>query len=76
MENHFTVDCRQYYVFENSAYMLRPWKMRPFVSECATPGELTINTTMSSLSVNVEHSYKDLKQLWSSQDYAKALTIR
>lgn len=31
---------------------------------------------MSSLRVSVEHSYKDLKQLWTSLDYACNLKVR
>ena len=34
------------------------------------------NTRMSAVRVSVEWSYKDLKQLWSPNDYARALKIR
>ena len=31
---------------------------------------------MSAVRASVEHSYKDLKQMWSSQDYKRMLKVR
>lgn len=31
---------------------------------------------MSSVRVSVEHTYKDLKQIWTSQDFSRKLKVR
>lgn len=38
--------------------------------------EAVFNAAMSGILVSVEHSYKDLKQLWVSQDFARNLKVR
>lgn len=76
MEGSLVIDGIQYYIYGDSAYLLRPWMQRPFVREFATNAQLLFNTEMSSLRVLVEHNYRDLKQLWTSQDYARNLKVR
>lgn len=76
LSNTLTIDGRQYYIFGDSAYLLRPWMMRPFIREFATADQLLFNTQMSSLRVLVEHNYRDLKQFWTSQDYSRQLKVR
>ena len=76
MQNAFVIDGTQYYIYGDSAYLLRPWMQRPFVREFATPAQLEFNTAMSALRILVEHNYRDLKQWWCSQDYARNLKVR
>lgn len=66
---------RQFYIFGDQAYLLRPWMMRPFIGNLTALQELQ-NAQMSSIRVSVEHNYKDLKQLWVSQDFARNLKVR
>lgn len=41
-----------------------------------TPEQTEFNTKMSSRRVSFEQSYKDLKQMWVSQDFAHNLEVR
>lgn len=76
MENFLHIDGVQFYIFGDSAYLLRPWMQRPFFRELATLDEKLFNTAMSSVRVAVEHNYKDLKQYWVSQDFARNLRVK
>lgn len=67
---------RQWYIFRDSAYVLRPWMIRLFAKEFATLDELSFNAVMSSRRVVVEHSCRDLKQYWCRQDYVRHLKVR
>lgn len=76
MSESFNVDGRQFYIYGDSAYLLRPWMQRPFLTAFASLPELRFNADMSSLRVLVEHNYRDLKQFWCSQDFARNLKVR
>lgn len=56
---------RQYYIYGDQAYLLRPWMMRPYIGNLSVQQEIS-NAQMSSIRVSVEHNYKDLKQFWVS----------
>lgn len=45
--------------------------IRPFISAFTTVDELPFDTHMSLLRASVKHDYKNLKQSWSSQDFAQ-----
>lgn len=75
LETNLLVEGRQFYLFGDSAYSLRPWMQRPFIGNCN--GEQNdFNRRMSAVRVSVEHTYKDLKQQWQSQDYPRNLKVR
>lgn len=76
MSDMCNIDGRQYYVYGDSAYLLRPYMQRPFLNGFATAEQLAFNAEMSSLRVLVEHNYRDLKQMWSSQDSSRQLKVR
>lgn len=59
----------QYYIFGDSAYMLRTWIQRPFLHGTAEESERILNKQMSFVRVSVEQNYKDLKQYWIGQDF-------
>ena len=67
---------RQYYLYGDAAYMMRPWMQVAFPRIWATVEQEIYNTRMSAVRVSVEWSYKDLKQLWSQNDYTRALKVR
>lgn len=62
-------------MYGDSAYLPRPWMQRPFVRELEKSFQLSFNTEMSALRVMVEHSYRDLKKLWTSMDYARNFKV-
>lgn len=76
LENFLMVEGVYFYIFGDSAYLLRPWMQRPFYRGLATEAQRTFNTKMSAVRVSVEHNYKDLKQYWVSQDFARNLRVR
>lgn len=49
---------------------------RPFVRELASAEHAGSNAEMSSLCVSVEQKYRDVKQMWSSQDCDRKLKVR
>lgn len=57
------IDVRQFYLYGNSAYLLRPYLQQPFVTGFATLEQIVFNAEMALLRVFVEHSYRDLKQM-------------
>lgn len=39
-------------------------------------GENNFNSDMRTVRVSVEHSYKDLKQFWTNQEFSRILKVR
>lgn len=66
---------RQFYLYGDAAYMLRPWLQVPFERLNATPAQAVYNTRNSAVRVSVEWNYKDLKQMWSRNDFARTLKV-
>lgn len=75
-EEFLLVDGQYFCVYGDSAYLLRPWMQRPYYRDLATPLQMLFNTRMSVVRVSVEHNYKDLKQFWVRQDFARQLQVR
>lgn len=50
-------------------YILRPWNHGGFSGQFTTPEKMFHNMAMSAVRVSVDHFYKDMKQIWLSQDY-------
>lgn len=75
LEESLSTPTRQFYIYGDQAYILRPWVMKPFGGN-VTVEQAAFNAQMSSLRVSVEHTYKDLKQMWTSQDFSRKLKVR
>lgn len=52
----------QYYIYEDSSSVLRPWLQVGFYRSFYTASELMFNQYMSSAIVEDEWNYKDIKQ--------------
>lgn len=76
LENSLLIDGQQFYIYGDQAYMIRPWLQVAFSRAWASEQQIQFNTAMSSVRETVEWSYKDLKQMWSSQDYTRMLKVR
>lgn len=76
LEQCLLLDGRQFYVYGDAAYMTRPWLQTAFERLGATPSQEAYNKSMSAVRVTVEWNYKDLKQQWSLNDYARSLSVR
>ena len=75
LEEYLLSDGEYYYIYGDSAYLLRPWMIRPFTRGVCSEQEAAFNTMMSEVRVSVEHNYKDVKQLWTSQDYLRNMKV-
>lgn len=76
LSSTMNINGRQFYLYGDPAYILRPWLQVGFSRTFATPAQLIHNAAMSAAREAVEWSYKDLKQMWSSQDYKRMLKVR
>lgn len=48
----------------------------PYIRGMCPPQETAFNTQMSEVIAAVERNYKDLKQLWNSQDFDCIIKVR
>ena len=55
---------------------MRPWFKTVFVTTGATVEEISPNREMSAVRKAVEWSYKEIKQLWTSQYCKRGLKFR
>ena len=56
--------------------MLRPWLQTAFPRLPATPQQTLYNKAMSSVREAVEWTYKDVKKMWTSQEFQRGLKVR
>lgn len=54
---------RQFYIYDDGVYVLRPWLQIPFDRATASTEQAVYNTSMSDVKVSVEWNCKDLKQI-------------
>jgi len=64
---------KQYCIYGDQAYVLRPWMQVGFPRKRATPEQLRYNNKMNAARIAVEWSYGEVKASWASQDYARKL---
>lgn len=76
LQKSFSITELRFYIYGDSAYMLCSWLQATFSQAWASPEQLQFNTAMSSVRKAVELYYKDLKQMWCSQDYRRMLKVR
>lgn len=76
LEHLLLIDGIQHYVYADSAFTIRPYLQVPFGTVGATLQQVLFNRAMSGVRVAVEWNYKDLKQMWSTNDYSRLLKVR
>lgn len=76
LETVLVIDGKQFCIFGDAAYLLRPWLQTAFPSLNASAQDILYNKAMSMVRVAVEWTYKDFKQLWISQDFRRGLKVR
>lgn len=76
LEQSLFINGRQFYIYGDKAYLLRPWMQRPFILVENGSDEAWVNHEMSRVRIIVEHNYKDVKQFWITQDFARNLKVR
>lgn len=76
LHNTLMIEDTQYCLYGDPAYVMRPWLQVGYDRAFADDAQLLFNRTMSSAREAVEWSYKDLKQMWTSQDFKRMLKVR
>lgn len=75
LESTLTIDAVQYCLYDDLAYILRPWLQNAFLSLGASAAQVLYNINMNSVREALEWNEKDLKQLWTSQDFKRKLHV-
>lgn len=76
LEAVLVINGKQYCLYGDAAYILRPWLQTAFPRTNASADEIMYNKAMSAVREAVEWTYKDIKQLWTSQDFKRGLKVR
>lgn len=76
LQEALEIDLEQFYIYADQAYMIRPWLQVGYNRAWASPQELAHNSAMNAARTAVEWTYKDVKQMWTSQDYKRMLKVR
>ena len=76
LQENMIVDRTQYCLYGDAAYIPREYLQVAFPRAGATDGQRVYGALMSAVREAVEWTYKDLKQMWSSQDFKRQLKIR
>eukprot|EP00171_Calliarthron_tuberculosum_P001560 IDg1560t1 len=76
LQDALCIDNVQYYLYGDQAYILRPWMQTAFPRSSASAEQVAYNTSMNAARIAVEWNYKDVKQMWTSNDFARKLQVR
>lgn len=76
LETILSIDGKQFCIFVDAAFLLRPWLQTAFPSLNASAQDILYNKAIGMVRVAVECTYKDVKQLRILQDSHKGLTVR
>ena len=70
------VDNRQFYIYGDLTYNIKPWLLRYFCAAVLSEEHHQFNACLSALRASAEHGYKEIKQIWTSQDFSRRLKVR
>lgn len=73
LQDNMKIDGKQYCIYGDQAYVLRPWMQVGYPRRQATPEQLRYNAEMNAARIAVEWSYGEVKASWATQDYARKL---
>ena len=75
LQENMLIDGKQYCIYGDAAYLLRAWLQTAFPRLTADAAQTIYNAKKSAVREAVEWSYKDIKQMWSSQDFKRMLKV-
>lgn len=75
LEECLLINERQFCVYGDAAYLLRPWIQKAYDLDTATEEQKLFKKLMSAVRVTVEWNYKYLKKKWSINDYERLLKV-
>lgn len=73
---NMVVDGKQYCVYGDAAYRLRPWMRTAYPRRTATEDQAVFNVAMNAVRTAVEWSYGEVKQRSTIQDFKRAIKLR
>jgi nuclease HARBI1 len=76
LRSSLVISNRQYYVYGDPAYILRPFLQVGFKGSSTTPEELAFNASMSEVRVAVEWAFRDVNQYFTHVDVPRKLRLR
>lgn len=76
LRDNLLIGEKQYCIYGDAAYRLRPWLCTAFPRRTATEGQIAFNKSMNAVRTCVEWSYAELKQSFTAVDFRRATKIR
>jgi nuclease HARBI1 len=76
LQNSLLISGRQYYLYGNVAYTLRPYLQMGFRGSTISSDEIAFNDSMSKVRVTVEWAFRDVKQFFIHVDLPIKLRLR
>eukprot|EP00171_Calliarthron_tuberculosum_P008826 IDg8826t1 len=76
LRDNLLIDGKQYCIYGDVAYRLRPWLCTVFPRRTATADQIQFNVSMNGVRTCVEWSYAEVKQSFTSQDFARNLRLK
>eukprot|EP00171_Calliarthron_tuberculosum_P002898 IDg2898t1 len=75
MEEKFVMDGKQFCIYGDQAYVLRPWMQTAFPRHTASSSQRVYNALMNGARVSVEHSYGEVKKHFTAMDFKRKLKL-
>jgi DDE superfamily endonuclease len=76
LQTTLSISGRQYYIYGDVAYTLRPYLQVGFKGSTLSPDEVVFNLSMSKVRVAVEWAFRDVKQYFTHLDVPRKLRLR
>ena len=73
LEQFLLIHGQQHYLYGDPAHVLRPWLQKGFAGAALDAGEASFNREMNRARESVEWGFKDIKQLFSSNDHSRQM---
>ena len=71
LQRSLMIDGRQFYIYGDSAYVLRPFLQIAFQGAALTEEQCQFNTEMNRLRTSVEWGFKDIKKYFTHVDFTR-----
>eukprot|EP00171_Calliarthron_tuberculosum_P007193 IDg7193t1 len=75
LHSHMLIEGKQYGIYGDSAYTLRPWMQTAFPRHLASSQQVQYNRSMNRVRTSVEWSYQEVKPYFKSQDFARKMRV-
>jgi hypothetical protein len=76
LQTSLSISERQYYIYGDVAYTLRPYLQVGFEGLTLSPEDVAFNSSMSKVRVTVEWAFRDVKQYFTHLDVPRKLCLQ